>query len=218
MRWFTKWCAVGAALRVKPVALGFTLIELLIVVAIIGILAAVAIPNFMTARMRARIALAIGDERALATALESYLFDHQAYPGNSEQEIMLKSGQGTGDRGLFSLTTPRPYISRIPVDRFQDGVGYQGVPGPLLYEFGSGSDNGGAQKVNAYILFSNGPDKLNDSGGDDHFPFDCYTIEYDATNGVISQGDIVRLGGFWNQGRWIRNGVPIGIGKITQRG
>ena len=59
---------------------GFTLIELLIVVAIIGILAAIAVPNFMNAQIRAKVAKVEGDFRSLATALESYRLDRNGYP------------------------------------------------------------------------------------------------------------------------------------------
>jgi len=59
---------------------GFTLIELLIVVAIIGILAAIAIPQFSQYRMRAYNAAANSDVRNLKTALESYNTDYMVYP------------------------------------------------------------------------------------------------------------------------------------------
>ena len=58
---------------------GFTLIELLIVVAIIGILAAIAVPNFMNAQIRAKVARTKGDLKAVATALETYRVDKNAY-------------------------------------------------------------------------------------------------------------------------------------------
>jgi type IV pilus assembly protein PilA len=59
---------------------GFTLIELLIVVAIIAILAAIAIPQFASYRMRGYNAAANSDLRNLKTALEAYYADAQAYP------------------------------------------------------------------------------------------------------------------------------------------
>ena len=59
---------------------GFTLIELLIVVAIIGILAAVAIPQFATYRAKAYNSAAQSDLRNLKTQMESAFGDSQAYP------------------------------------------------------------------------------------------------------------------------------------------
>ncbi len=59
---------------------GFTLIELLIVVAIIAILAAILIPNFLRARAQAQISASKGNMKNTATALESYFVDNGAYP------------------------------------------------------------------------------------------------------------------------------------------
>ncbi len=60
---------------------GFTLIELLIVVAIIGILAAIAIPQFMSYRQKAYNSAAVSDLKNSKTAMESYMADNQEYPG-----------------------------------------------------------------------------------------------------------------------------------------
>lgn len=58
---------------------GFTLIELLIVVVIIGILAAIAIPQFTSTKEKAFDAAAQSDLRNMMTAEEAYFFNHQAY-------------------------------------------------------------------------------------------------------------------------------------------
>lgn len=59
---------------------GFTLIELMVAIAIIAILAAIALPRFVTARYRAYLSACMLNERNIATALESYRTDNQTYP------------------------------------------------------------------------------------------------------------------------------------------
>ncbi len=59
---------------------GFTLIELLIVIAIIGILAAIAIPNLLNAVQRGKQKRSMSDMRTLATAIEAYAVDNNNYP------------------------------------------------------------------------------------------------------------------------------------------
>jgi type IV pilus assembly protein PilA len=62
---------------------GFTLIELLIVVVIIGILAAIAVPKFAATKERAYLATTKADLRNLATAEESYFYDYNTYYGGA---------------------------------------------------------------------------------------------------------------------------------------
>ena len=74
----------------RNIAKGFTLIELLIVVAIIGILAAIAVPNFLNAQIRAKIANTEADHRSLATAIESYRLDNNMYPPTPDTSANLR--------------------------------------------------------------------------------------------------------------------------------
>lgn len=70
----------GEAMEPQRNERGFTLIELLIVVAIIGILAAIAIPQYNSFRIRAYNASALSDLRVFRTVMESYLHSYAQYP------------------------------------------------------------------------------------------------------------------------------------------
>lgn len=87
---------------IPGVAGGFTLIELLLVVAIVGILAALAVPNFLEAQTRAKFARVVGDLRTVATALEAYAVDANSYPLNSRYNNYSVPN---------CLTTPVAYVT-----------------------------------------------------------------------------------------------------------
>ena len=89
----------------KKLQKGFTLIELMIVIAIIAILAAILIPNFLHARAESVTAACEGNEKQLATAEEEYTIDN-----------------GGAYASIAQLTTP--YISVIITDPVASGNAY----------------------------------------------------------------------------------------------
>lgn len=91
----------------------FTLIELLIVVAIIAILAAIAVPNFLEAQTRAKVSRAMADMRSLTTALETYHIDHNSYLYcNLPAHAVDNRPARPNSRMTFEhLTTPISYLS-----------------------------------------------------------------------------------------------------------
>jgi type II secretion system protein G len=81
---------------------GFTLIEMMIVVAIIAILVAILVPNFMRARAQAQTAACEANLKEIATALELYQTDHEQYPSGNDTPVTASST----DLGSYLRQTP----------------------------------------------------------------------------------------------------------------
>ena len=86
---------------------GFTLIELLIVVLIIAILAAIAIPNFLEFQTRAKVSRVKSDHRSLATGLEAYYVDNNEYPAMATQLLGANASYAAGAPGAYNMCTFR---------------------------------------------------------------------------------------------------------------
>ena len=141
--------------------IGFTLIELLIVVAIIAILAAIAVPNFLEAQTRAKVSRALSDMRTMRTGLESYFVDNNRYPETDTGIVAAAAGRTS----FLRMTTPIAYLSSIPQSAFVEKYGTGNPADPKLASLlksylyvsqrASTGDPGGAppfdQVSNAYI-------------------------------------------------------------------
>jgi len=183
----------------------FTLIELLMVVAIISLLAAIAIPNFLEAQTRSKVARALADMRSVATALETYRTDENAYPPMTEPGFV---GGPEVIRGTFlkwwyvpdRLSTPIAYVSSAAMlcpfggdvpksldfpDEIWRRYGYENIP--ELIERNAARPF--STRFVPSLLDETGEWRLQCVGPDRAWnPF----LIYDPTNGTVSPGDIVR--------------------------
>jgi type II secretion system protein G len=118
----------------KRNAKGFTLIELLIVVAIIGIIVAIAIPNLLNAIQRAKQKRSMADMRSAGTAAEAYAVDFNHYPAAAGYSLpstltLPTAGQTFGGSGSgFNGQVVPTYIRLLPLtDGWQSFFLYHGA-------------------------------------------------------------------------------------------
>ncbi|MGC9327129.1 MAG: type II secretion system protein [Candidatus Hinthialibacter sp.] len=184
----------------------FTLIELLIVVAIIGILAAIAVPNFLNAQVRAKVSRVQGDFKALSTALEMYKLDTGRY--------ISRQNNVSWPWRFRPLTTPVSYISQArwpdpfapkgyvtpdgdPINYCYESNGWPENPVNYMHKKCNNSPHEflhGKGDSYAWALISAGPDvDLNVDAGARGYPQDVFFL-YDSSNGTTSAGDIIRFG------------------------
>lgn len=172
----------------------FTLIELLIVVAIIGILAAIALPNFQNAQTRTRVAAVTAEFETLAKSLVAYHVDRNAYP-----PMVDRGGSYKHYRVTSFLSTPIAYLSSMPTDPFQqreDPFGLISDPDVARrYRYHNIDfllatndqrdmpvDRNDREVFGAWRVHSVGPDREYQ-----------VNLVYGASNGVRSAGDLYRV-------------------------
>jgi len=206
---------------VKKGNFGFTLIELLIVVAIIAILAAIAIPNFLAAQTRSKVSRVRGELKSVTTGLESYYVDNTSYPLTTGYPPRLN--YTTEPSGILprELSTPVAYLTRVD---FKDPFKQFGTaPDEEIYTFHNIAHliTRSSNPTNFWIpardlaygewrMCSIGPDATYwNSRTYMGWP---HVMEYDPTNGTVSMGNIWRsqkqsgpyewrgTGGYWSGG------------------
>lgn len=216
----------------KTLRQAFTLIELLIVVAIIAILAAIAVPNFLEAQVRSKVSRAKADMRSIATAIESYAVDNNHYPNDRYDwdpvaGLWLPPGIMNWNYVLNRITTPLAYMSSLPQDVFTTQNPEYSRHSWYLTKSGYWSNRsthpktldssffGGSREKFKWLMLTPGPDLWYEFDRLETFypgakilPYHGDTLYYDPTNGTTSQGDLYVYGS-GNEINPLPNPIPV---------
>ena len=123
---------------------GFTLIEIMVVVVILGILAALVVPQIMSRPDQAKVTVAKGDIRAISAALDMYRLDNNRYPSTQQGlEALVEKPSGSPQPRNWN---PDGYLKRLPVDPWGNPYQYlsPGTRGPFdLYSLGADGQQDG---------------------------------------------------------------------------
>ncbi len=212
----------GRSLVARPRRNAFTLIELLIVVAIISILAAIAVPNFLHAQLRAKVTRVKADVAQLAIAVEAYAVDYGVYPPTQDTVVTLGSSQLSGSIysgwRLLPCTTPIAYVTHLYNDPFALRGGRASGPNlppdtnfvtePLPYFWRNVTEvirNGQVVKDPTYPLGGQQDYWIQKTGRHPIYVFFSFGPDkdyrgayleptYDPSNGLLSDGEIYMLG------------------------
>ena len=127
---------------------GFTLIEIMVVVVILGIVAALVVPQVMSRPDQAKVTVAQGDIKAIAAALDMYRLDNHVYPSTQQGlEALVKKPSGMPAAKNWNKDG---YLKRLPVDPWGNPYQYlaPGSQGPFdLYSLGADGKEGGSENA-----------------------------------------------------------------------
>lgn len=194
-----------------PVSPGFSAIELLLVAGIISLLVAVAVPNFLDAKVRAEVADVHATLSRTNNAIQLYRTEYNRFP----EKTALTYSSGPALQQLVNAGYPQ--VDTIPVDRFKTGLDSETL-GPLYSDNYISYDNANSPSFTTYgklwrrdsagsfasgfsnkwIVKSIGPDRtdfLDEGLGRGTFQQNLSGLTlYDTSNGIFSLGEIVKKG------------------------
>ena len=176
--------------------------------AIIAILAAIAVPNFLEAQVRAKVSRVRADVRSTATAIESYKIDNNKYPPAAEYPYAAYTN-GNYNGSYYSsrisswLSTPIAYLTSMTNDVFVP-AGTHSASNPHWYRYiyfnyeemiaGVATPNqnfGRKEATGGWLFYSYGPDQDTNQAAPKLGTNGTFT-RYDPTNGTVSWGNIIR--------------------------